>query len=258
MISKISLILIAYLIIFPTSIYALNFEDINNLEYEISAEYNHDAEAFTQGLEIYNNYLYEGTGLYGRSSLRKIDIESAKVLKKINLDKKYFGEGITILNNKIYQLTWKEHTAFVYDLNFNLLNKFKYDGEGWGLTNDGQYLIMSNGSQFIFFRDPKTFEIIKKIEVNINDNIVQDINELEYLDGFIYANIWQKDYIIKIDAETGSIKAYLDFSNVLDQKHEDKADVLNGIAYDLQNKSFLITGKLWPKIYRVTIKNDLN
>ena len=254
---KINFLIIIFLwVIFSSPLYAFNIEEINSFDYKIIAEYKHDPKSFTQGLEIYNNYLYEGTGLYGRSSLRKIDIESAKVLKKINLDKKYFGEGITILNNKIYQLTWKEHTAFVYDLNFNLLNKFKYAGEGWGLTNDGQYLIMSNGSQFIFFRDPKTFKIIKKIKVNINDNIVQDINELEYLDGFIYANIWQKDYIIKIDAETGSIKAYLDFSNLLDQKHEDQADVLNGIAYDFQNKSFLITGKLWPKIYRVTIKNN--
>lgn len=252
---KICLILTIFLILFTTSIFAVNFAEINSLEYEILAEYKHDTEAFTQGLEIYNNFLYEGTGRYGESTLRKIDIQSGKILRKIHLDSKYFGEGITILNDKIYQLTWTENTAFVYDLNFNLLKKIEYQGEGWGLANNGQHLIMSNGSQYLFFRNPDTFEIIKKIKVEISEEKLTDINELEYLDGFIYANVWQKDYIIKIDAETGTVTAYIDLSNILEEKYQEKVNVLNGIAYDAQNKSFLITGKLWPKIYRIKLKN---
>ena len=189
--------------------------------------------------------------------MRKVEIKSGKVLKKINLNKKYFGEGITILNNKIYQLSWKEQTAFVYDLNFSLLNKFKYQGEGWGLTNDGQQLIMSDGSEYIYFRDPDTFQINKIIKVEVNNQSLKNINELEYLNGFIYANIWQKDYILKIDAESGVVKAYLDLSNILDQKYKETADVLNGIAYDPQTETFLVTGKLWPKIYRIKLKNNM-
>ncbi|SDK52405.1 glutaminyl-peptide cyclotransferase [Halanaerobium congolense] len=249
------LVFLLLLFLLTSKIYAFNFEEITNLEYDVLAEYQHDPEAFTQGLEIHNNYLFEGTGLYGKSSLRKVEIQNGKVLKKINLNKKFFGEGITILNNKIYQLSWKEQTAFVYDLNFNLLNKFKYQGEGWGLTNDGQQLIMSNGSEYIYFRDPDTFQINKKIKVEINDQNLKNINELEYLNGFIYANIWQKDYIIKVDAENGMVKAYLDLNNILDEKYKNKVNVLNGIAYDSQNKSFLITGKFWPKIYRIKLKS---
>jgi glutamine cyclotransferase len=248
------LILILISIIFTSPLYAFNIEKINSLDYEIITKYKHDPEAFTQGLEIYNNYLYEGTGLYGKSSLRKIEIPSGEVLEKLNLDERYFGEGITILNDKIYQLSWKKNTAFVYDLNFHLIKKFKYQDEGWGLANNGQHLIMSNGSHYIFFRDPTTFDIINKIEVKIDTEKIKNINELEYLNGFIYANIWQKDYIIKINAETGAVKSYLDFSNILDEKYKDKVDVLNGIAYDNQNDSFLITGKLWPNIYRFKLK----
>jgi glutamine cyclotransferase len=249
------LIIIIFLILFTSKIYIVNSEKINSLDYEILAEYKHDPKAFTQGLEIYNNYLYEGTGLYGRSSLRKVEIQSGKVLKKINLDKKYFGEGITVLDNKIYQISWKENTAFVYDINFNLINQFQYEGEGWGLANNGKNLIMSNGSQFIFFRNPKTFEIIKKIKVNINDKIVQNINELEYYNGYIYANVWQTDYIIKINSENGNVNAYLNLENILQKDYKKETDVLNGIAYDHENKNFLITGKLWPKIFRIKIIN---
>lgn len=251
------LVLLLLVFLITPKLYAFNFEKITSLEYDILAEYPHDTKAFTQGLEIYNNYLFEGTGLYGKSSLRKVEIQSGKVLRKINLNKKYFGEGITILDDKIYQLSWKENTAFVYDLNFNLLNTFKYQGEGWGLTNDGQQLIMSNGSEYIYFRDPATFQINKKIKVEINDQNLKNINELEYLNGFIYANIWQNDHIIKIDAENGVVKAYLDLSNILDQKYKNNVDVLNGIAYDPKTESFLVTGKLWPKIYRIKLKNNM-
>lgn len=231
----------------------LQAEEINKLDYQILESYEHDSQAFTQGLEIYKSHLYEGTGLYGRSSLRKIELESGQVLKKINLDKKYFGEGITILDDKIYQLSWEENTAFVYDLDFNLIKSFNYQGEGWGLANDNQHLIMSNGSEYIFFRDPETFELIKKIEVKNGDQKIKNINELEYHAGFIYANIWQTDYIIKINAKTEKVAAYLDLKGILKTNYKGKIDVLNGIAYDPENNNFLITGKLWPKIYRIKI-----
>ncbi|TDO94440.1 glutamine cyclotransferase [Halanaerobium saccharolyticum] len=247
----ITIILILIFTIFSSPI--LKAGEINKLNYQILESYQHDPQAFTQGLEIYNNYLYEGTGLYGRSSLRKVKIESGQVLKQINLNQEYFGEGITILNDKIYQLTWKKNTAFVYDLNLNLIKTFNYQGQGWGLTNNGQHLIMSNGSEFITFRDPETFESIKKIEVKNGDQNMKNINELEYHNGFIYANIWQTDYIIKINAQTGKVLAYLNLSGILKTDYTGEIDVLNGIAYDPEKDNFLITGKLWPKIYRIKI-----
>ena len=241
------------LILILTAANSLQAGEIKKLDYEVLNSYQHDPEAFTQGLEIYDNYLFEGTGLYGRSSLRKVELESGRVLKKISLDKKYFGEGITILNDKIYQLSWQENTAFVYDLDFNLIKSFTYQGEGWGLANDGQNLIMSNGSQYIYFRDPESFEIIRKIEIKNTEQKIENINELEYHAGFIYSNIWQTDYIIKINAESGKVESYLNLEGILKTDYQGKIDVLNGIAYDPEDSSFLVTGKLWPKIYRIKI-----
>ena len=160
---------------------------------------------------------------------------------------------MSILNNRIYQLTWKEKTAFVYDLNFNLINKFNYQGEGWGLSNDGEFLIMSDGSEYLYYRNPETFELVKKITVKNKDQRLKNINELEYQGGYIYANIWQTDYIIKINAQSGAVKAYLDLSGILKTDYQGEIDVLNGIAYDPEAENFLITGKLWPKIYRIKI-----
>ena len=236
-----------------TAVPVLKAAVLKELDYQILESYNHDPQAFTQGLEIYDNQLFEGTGLYGRSSLRKIELKSGRILEKIDLNKKYFGEGITILNDKIYQLSWQENTAFVYDLNFRLLGSYNYHGEGWGLANDGQNLIMSNGSQFIYFRNPENFEIIRKIEVKNAEQKIENINELEYHAGFIYANIWQTDYILKINAENGNAEAFLDLKGILKTDYEGEIDVLNGIAYDPQDNSFLVTGKLWPKIYRIKI-----
>ncbi len=223
------------------------------LEYKVLAQYHHDSNAFTQGLEIHQGKLYEGTGLYGRSSLRKVNLNSGEILKKIMLDDQYFGEGITIIKDKIYQLSWKENTAFVYDLNFNLINEFHYQGEGWGLANNGYQLIMSNGSQYIFFRDPDSFNIIRRIKVVSNGKEIKNINELEYLNGYIYANVWQTNFIIKIDAKNGNVDGVLDLKNIVPKAPETEIDVLNGIAYDPEKDNFLITGKLWPKIFRIKI-----
>jgi glutamine cyclotransferase len=247
------LTVILFLLLTATAVSNLKAEEIKKLDYQILTSYEHDPQAFTQGLEIYKNQLYEGTGLYGRSSLRKVELESGQLLKKLELDQKYFGEGITILNDKIYQLSWKENTAFVYDLNFKLIKTFSYQGEGWGLANNGQHLIMSNGSEYLFFRDPKTFALIKKIEIRNGDQKIKNINELEYQAGIIYANIWQTDYIIKINAENGTVEAFLDLKGILKTDYEGEIDVLNGIAYDPQENNFLVTGKLWPKIYRIKI-----
>lgn len=252
--SKIRFLIVSLiLVLILTAAPELKAAPLKKLDYQILASYDHDPQAFTQGLEIYDRQLFEGTGLYGRSSLRKVEIKSGKVLKQINLEQKYFGEGITILNDRIFQLTWKENTAFVYDLNFNLIKTFTYQGEGWGLANDGQNLIMSSGSQYIYFRDPESFEIVKKIRVKNGDQEIKNINELEYHNGFIYANIWQTDYIVKISAENGTAEAYLDLKGILKTDYQGEIDVLNGIAYDSTNNSFLVTGKLWPKIYRIKI-----
>lgn len=230
-------------------------EEITRLEYKIIAIYPHDVNAFTQGLEINNNILYEGTGLYGKSSLKKIDLKTFKLIKEIKLEQNFFGEGITILNNKIYQLSWKENTAFVYDLNLNLINSFSYQGEGWGLTNNNKELIMSNGSEYIYFRNPENFKITRKIKVKKADQKITNLNELEYLNGYLYANIWQEDYILKIDSKTGAVRAYLDLTKLLKTNYQGEINVLNGIAYDKKTDSFLVTGKLWPKIYRIKITN---
>lgn len=248
---KIIILSLILLICFSFNSSAFESGGLEKLNYRILDTYPHDPKSFTQGLEIYNNFLYEGTGLYGRSSLRKIKIENGKILKQKNLSEKYFGEGITILNKKIYQLSWKENTVFVYNTDFKLLKKFKYQGEGWGLTNDGENLIMSNGSEYIYFRDPDNFKIIKKIEIKGGGKKIKNLNELEYHSGFIYANVWQTDYIVKINKKTGNAASYLDLSNILKESFRDEANVLNGIAYDPKNDNFLITGKLWPQIFRI-------
>lgn len=231
--------------------------------YEIVNTFNHDPKAFTQGLIYYNNALYEGTGgsrargddFY--SSLRKVDLETGKVEKKFDLADDYFGEGITILNDKIYQITWREKTAFVYDVNdFKLLKEFKYSGEGWGLTHDGANLIMSDGTHVLRFINPETFETIRTLTVLDEKNKpVMEINELEYIKGEIWANVWQKGDIIRIDPMKGKIVGRIDLEKLADDAMEKSpdADVLNGIAYDAATDRIFITGKRWNKLYEVKI-----
>lgn len=250
------IIIIIVLLIFFGSFSLIYAEKINSLNYKLTAVFPHDPQAFTQGLEIYKQKLYESTGLYGRSSLRKIDLKTGRIVKKIKLKNEIFGEGITVLNDKIYQLSWKENTCFVYDIDFRLIKTFQYQGQGWGLTNNQKDLIMSNGSETIFFRDPDNFEIKKKITVKKADKKINMINELEYAADYIYANLWRKNYIIKIDPKTGQIAAYLDLHSIvknLKTNYPEKIGVLNGIAYDSSDNSFLITGKLWPRIYKIKL-----
>ena len=212
---------------------------------------------------FYNGVFYEGTG--GKkteepfsSSLRKVELETGKVLQKFDLADEYFGEGITILGDKIYQLTWQEQTAFVYDLNgFKLLKEFKYSGQGWGLTHDGTNLIMSDGTHVIRVINPENFQTIRTIVVlDENGKAVTQLNELEYIKGEIWANIWQKGVIVRIDPANGKILGKIDLDKLdqEQQRNDDNADVLNGIAYDEAGDRIFITGKLWKKLFEIKIK----
>lgn len=236
-----------------------NSYDVQQLQYTVKNIYPHDVNAFTEGLEFRNGFLYEGTGdtdYAGNSKLAKVDVTTGKDVQKINLDAKYFGEGITILNNKIYQLTYKEHTCFVYDAtSFKKLKEFSYEGEGWGMTNDGKEIIMSNGSDKLIFRNPETFEITKTISVSNNYGPLGGINELEYVDGFVYANVWTTFKIIKIDLNTGKVIAEANLEDILAKYAKEdlsrKIDVMNGIAYDSVGKRFFVTGKYWSKVFEI-------
>lgn len=253
------------------SVNSTNNAAMNNTEtvktpeysYEIVKTYNHDPKAFTQGLIYHEGALYEGTGGSRArgddffSSLRKVNLETGKVEKKFDLADDYFGEGITIMNGKIYQLTWREQTGFVYGLNdFTLLKEFRYSGEGWGLTNDGTNLIMSDGTHVLRFMNPETFETVRTLKVMKEDGKPQMyLNELEFIKGEIWANIWQEGEIIRIDPATGKIVGRIDFEKLVDEitdKSRD-ADVLNGIAYDAEGDRIFITGKKWNKLYEVKI-----
>ena len=228
------------------------------LSFKLVKTYPHDSKAFTQGLVFRDGYLYEGTGQYGTSALRKLDIQSGKALQVKSLAKEYFGEGITILGEKIYQLTWYAGTAFVYDLtSFELLDTLRYpvEVEGWGLTSDGRDLIMGDGSSELFFLDPDTFSLKRRLRVTLNDSEVYNINELEYIDGVIFANVWQTDYIIRIDPQTGLVTGVIDLKRIAPVQYRGHADyVLNGIAYDPDSKHLFVTGKMWPELFEIELQ----
>ncbi len=226
--------------------------------YKVLNEYPHDQKAFTQGLEFHNDTLYESTGKKGESSLRKVDYKTGKVLQQVNLNAAYFGEGITIMDDKIYQLTWQEGTGFIYDLNtFKQLETFKYGNskEGWGLANNGKKLFKSDGTEKIWFLNPKTLSEEGYIQTVTNTSVFNKANELEYLDGKIYANVWQKDSIMIIDANTGAIIGVIDFRGLKDQvtKGNNLDLVLNGIAFNPTTKTFFVTGKNWDKLFEIEI-----
>ena len=230
-------------------------EDSHVMTYKVIATYPHDTTAFTQGLEFYKGQLFEGTGENGESELRKVDLQTGKVLQKVDLDEKYFGEGITIFGDKIYQLTWESHVVFQYDTNFKLLRQFHIPTEGWGMTHDSTHLIVSDGSSKLYFRDPNTMDSVKVINVSNSSGLVNNLNELEYINGYIYANIWQTDNIIKINPATGDVVSEADLSKILEKSGHtvyDLNDVLNGIAYNPLTQKTYITGKRWPVLFEVT------
>jgi glutamine cyclotransferase len=225
--------------------------------YEIVDIYPHDYRAFTQGLEFHDGYLYESTGLRGESTLRRVDLDTGEVLQIHHLDDELFGEGLTILNKRIYQLTWHAGIGFVYDLEtFELIDEFEYEGEGWGLANDGERLIMSDGSDTLYFRDPVTFEEIDRVEVFDDNGPVEMLNELEYIGGEVWANIWFEDTIVVIDPETGWVERRIDMTGLLrdEDRGQHRVDVLNGIAWDAENQRLLVTGKLWPVMYQIEVR----
>lgn len=228
------------------------------LKYEIVNTYPHDIMAYTQGLEFYRDTLFEGTGRYGVSTLRKTDYKTGKVYKQVTLDGKYFGEGITVLNNKVYQLTWKENTGFVYNADtFKKEKDFNYfkNVEGWGLTNDGKNLYQSDGTEKIWVLDPESLKEVDYINVYTKNSKIKAVNELEWIDGKIFGNVYQKDAIAIIDPKTGAVEAVLNLSELKTKvtQHQD-LDVLNGIAYNHKTKTIFVTGKNWDKMFEIKIK----
>ncbi len=224
--------------------------------YEVINAYPHDAAAFTQGLVFYQGVLYESTGLNGSSSLRRVELETGKVLMKIEVPARFFAEGLALFNGRLYQLTWQTQRGFVYDLDsFKKLREFNYAGEGWGLTRDANSLIMSDGSSRIRFLDPDTFDVQRMITVRDDGRDVTQLNELEYIKGEIYANIWLTDRIARIDPQSGKVNAWINLSGILPpEARPDPGAVLNGIAYDEASDRLFVTGKYWPKLFEIKLK----
>ncbi|MHC4646532.1 MAG: glutaminyl-peptide cyclotransferase [Planctomycetota bacterium] len=223
--------------------------------YEIVKTYPHDPRAFTQGLVFSKGFLYESTGLYGRSELRKLKLETAQVLLRHKLPRRFFAEGITIHRDRIIQLTWKSRKGFVYDSNtLEPLGAFAWPAQGWGITHDQERLIISDGTSTLHLLDPNTFEPIGSLKVHDNNTPVPRLNELEYVKGRIYANIWETDRIAVISPETGRVLAWIDLKGILkDSKHKKPGGVLNGITYDKKNDRLFVTGKLWPHIFHIRL-----
>lgn len=226
--------------------------------YQIVRVIPHDRKAYTQGLQYWDGYLYEGTGQYGESTIRKTDLSKGEILSVLSINNQYFGEGITVYNDKIYQLTWRSRKGFIYDLKtFTLESTFNYNSEGWGITTAGNHLIMSDGSHKLYHMSPSGFGILKEVEVYDHNGEVSQLNELEYVNGLVWANVWLTDRIVAIDPETGVIKAELDMTGLLPASDrnglDEKDDVLNGIAWNPEKNTFYVTGKRWPKIFEIKI-----
>ncbi len=222
--------------------------------YNIKAIYPHDTNSYTQGLQFVDGVLWEGTGEWGKSALQKVDLKSGRAEVLATLPKSEFGEGITVLGDKVYQLTWTNNKVHVYDLQGNHLKDMRYVGEGWGLTTDGESLYMSNGTTDIYKMNPETFKREGKITVTMRGEAVNFINELEWIDGKIWANVYTTDYVVIINPQTGIVEGLIDFTGLL--KPEDvteRTDVLNGIAYDAEGKRIFVTGKLWNKLFEIEI-----
>jgi len=239
----------------PQPIGATPAQSIPVFTYQVVKTYPHDRAAFTQGLVLDQGVLYEGTGLNGQSTLRRVDLATGEVLQSQALAPEYFGEGITVWEDRIIQLTWQSHVGFVYDkATFQLIEQFDYPTEGWGLTHDETQLIMSDGTAILHFLDPDTFQEARQIEVRDFNGPVLNLNELELVCGEIWANIWQTDRIAWIAPDTGQVVAWIDLTGLLSPDDRSQpVDVLNGIAYDAQHDRLLVTGKLWPKLFEITL-----
>lgn len=225
--------------------------------YKVIDQFPHDPQAYTQGLIFHEGYLYESTGLRGRSSLRKVDLVSGEVLQKVDLDYPLFAEGLTLWDETLVQLTWQEQTGFIYDLDdFTLVDTFSYSTEGWGLTHDGTNLIMSDGTSSLIFLDPHTLNVVRTVEVSENGTPITRINELEYVLGELFANVWQTNTIVRIDSQTGEVLGWIDLEGLLPADVDPvTVSVLNGIAYDATHDRLFVTGKLWPYIFEIALVN---
>lgn len=230
--------------------------DVPVYTYEVVNAWPHDPKAFTQGLFFYDKNLYESTGHHGTSSLRRVELKSGKVKKKFDVPQEYFAEGITLFEDKIFQLTWQSHKCFVYDAkSFDLLSELHNAGEGWGLTSDGKFLILSDGTNQLRFLEPNTFLPVRTISVFDNGHPLTQLNELEYIKGEIYANIWKSDRIARIDPATGHLLGWIDLSGLRPADVADDTDnVLNGIAYDEKEDRLFVTGKRWTKLFEIRLK----
>ena len=230
-------------------------KELLRYDYEVINTYPHDPTAFTQGLIFNNGYLYESTGNYGRSSLRKVDLETGKVLQKISIDRKFFAEGLTSHDSQLVQLTWRAGTGFFYNKdNFSLKKTVNFPGEGWGLTSYRGQLIMSDGSSFLRFLDPLDFTEIKRLQVSMSGKPIKNLNELEMVNGYIFANIWQTSQLAIISPESGQLAGVVNLAGLLNKYAPGvKADVLNGIAYDVEGDRLFVTGKYWPKLFEIKL-----
>ena len=223
----------------------------------------HDPEAFTQGLEVVGESLYESTGLEGRSYVRRSDLATGAELRRADLDKEFFGEGITVIGDRLYQLTWKSQTGFIYDAGtLERRGTFSYTGEGWGLTHDSTSLIMSDGTSTLRWLDPTTFQVTRTVTVTDNGRAVGRLNELEWVKGEIFANVWQSDQIARIDPASGRVVGWIDLAGLLSaserrggsDENGEPVDVLNGVAYDAAGDRLFVTGKLWPTLFQITLR----
>jgi glutamine cyclotransferase len=223
--------------------------------YQIIHSFPHDPTAFTEGLVFDSGFLYESTGLEGQSTLRKTQLETGEVLQRHELPADKFGEGITLWGDKVIQLTWKSQLGYVYDKpTFRLIREFTYPTEGWGITHDGQNLIMSDGTASLYFLNPDTFERTRQVQVHSGDERVTQLNELEYVHGEIYANVWLTDRIVRIAPDTGQVLGWIDLTGLLSaQDRRTPVDVLDGIAYDVEHDRLFVTGKLWPKLFEIKL-----
>jgi glutaminyl-peptide cyclotransferase len=223
--------------------------------YDVVHSYPHDAQAYTQGLFYLNGILYESTGLNGRSSIRKERLETGEILEKRDVPEQYFGEGIINWKDRLLEITWRSETGFVYDLgNFSLKNQFSYPGEGWGLTQDGKRIIMSDGTAELRFWDPETLREMGRVMVTADGQPVAELNELEWVKGEVYANIYQTNRIARIDPASGKVVGWIDLTGILSPADRTgNEDVLNGIAYDAKTDRLFVTGKLWPKLFEIRL-----
>ncbi|MPY91329.1 MAG: glutaminyl-peptide cyclotransferase [Luteitalea sp.] len=222
------------------------------LRVEVVNSYPHDPAAFTQGLLLEDGVLYESTGLEGRSSLRQVELETGRVLRRLDIPAPTFAEGLALVGRRLVQLTYTSGQAFEYDFDtFKRLRELKYSGEGWGLCHDGTSLVMSNGSDRLAYRDPTTFSVQREVSVTLDERPLANVNELECVEDGVYANVWNTEMIVRIDGRTGHVIEQIDASGLLSEEARRTTDVLNGIAYDASTKTFLITGKLWPRLFRV-------